>query len=441
MNTNHGQGSSCDTRVIVVGRTALAGVDAVLRRESDVELVRAANALAAIGEAASPMDPDTNMDLTVIVSPEALPAPRAAAFARAVHLINEHARLLCVGEESLDGFEPPLGTRPETETLLARVRTQHPSPTIDVLVPMLDAVEAPPPDEPVEQPPASTPSAAAPPGPAWSPAAALATGRDPIAAALDDLRDRWNLTSANLAADGGGTPIVFNSREVGYLVTDPALPREAAAREAEAIGPWVVLARQQEQLRQAAFSDELTGAYNRRFFNRFLAAAITSATEKRHTVTLLVFDVDNFKSYNDRFGHAAGDEILVESVKLLNTCIRATDRVCRIGGDEFAVIFHDPAGPRGPGGVPTGGSGPTSPQSIGDIVRRIQKAICGHQFPKLAELAPGTLTISGGMATFPWDGRTVQQLLDRADALALQSKREGKNKITFGPGAEQVCGM
>lgn len=427
------------TRVVVVGRTALAGVDAVLRRQRDVELVRASTPMAAIGEAAAPIEPAGEMNLAVVVSPEALAAPRAGAFARAIQRVDERARLLCLGEQSLEGFEPPLGHRPDAASLLARVRGSHAGaaaatpPVVDTGVEPASRQAAPP-------APAAPLSAQAAP-PRVSPAVALATGRDPVAAALDDLRERWNLSSAMVTTDPAGAAIVFNGREVGRLVTDPALPVEVAAREAEAIGPWMVLARQQEQLRQAAFSDELTGAYNRRFFNRFLAAAIASATEKRHTVSLLVFDVDNFKSYNDRFGHAAGDEILVESVRLLNTCIRATDRVCRIGGDEFAVIFHDPAGPRGPGGAPTGGGGATSPQSIGDIVRRIQCAICGHQFPKLAELAPGTLTISGGMATFPWDGRTVQQLLDRADSLALQSKREGKNKITFGPGAEQACGL
>lgn len=427
------------TRVVVVGRTALAGVDAVLRRERDIELVRAGTPIAAIGEAAAPIEPTGEMDLTVIVSPEALAAPRAAAFARAVQRIDERARLLCLGEQSLEGFEPPLGHRPDAALLLARVRGSQSSTPAETPAAIEVGLETASPQPEPQPPTAPAPVSAA--APRVSPAVALATGRDPVAAALDDLRERWNLSSAAVTTEPAGAAIVFNGREVGRLVTDPALPVEVAAREAEAIGPWLVLARQQEQLRQAAFSDELTGAYNRRFFNRYLAAAIASATEKRHTVSLLVFDVDNFKSYNDRFGHAAGDEILVESVRLLNTCIRATDRVCRIGGDEFAVIFHDPAGPRGPGGVPTGVGGPTSPQSIGDIVRRIQGAICGHQFPKLAELAPGTLTISGGMATFPWDGRTVQQLLDRADALALQSKREGKNKITFGPGAEEACGV
>src|SRR5205823_1003498 len=112
------------------------------------------------------------------------------------------------------------------------------------------------------------------------------------------------------------------------------------------------------------------------------------------------------------------------------------DRVCRIGGDEFVVLFHDPEGPRVP---PPPGPVPHTPQSIASIAARFQKQICEHNFPKLADQAPGTLTISGGLETFPWDGNTVQELLDRADALALRSKAGGKNVITLGPGAERVC--
>lgn len=414
-------------RVVVVGHTAMAGVDAALRSDRGIELVRARTPLAAIGEAADPIDESSPADLTVVVSPEAVAPDRAASFVRAIRRVDEHAKLLCLGEHVIDGFDGR--TSPQT----VRDDVRHaPAPR----------PEGPPrlsrPDTPVTPGAAPESPSPAPASARAAPAAALAMGHDPVAAALDALKLRWNLSEARVEGPeaAGGAAVEFNGRRVGTLVTQPALPREASAIEASELAPWIVLARQHQQLRQAAFTDELTGAWNRRYFNRFLGTAIAAAAEKRHTVTLLVFDIDNFKSYNDRFGHAAGDEILVEAVRLLNGSIRATDRVCRVGGDEFAVIFHDPTGPRG---GTTGG--PTSPQSIAEVVRRFQKAICEHRFPKLAELAPGTLTISGGMASFPWDGRTVDQLLDKADALAMQSKQLGKNKVTFGPGSEQVCGV
>lgn len=424
-------------RVIVVGRTALAGVDAALRTDRAIELIRARSPLAALGEAAAPIDEETPDDLTVVVSPEALEAERAGTFARAVRRIDESARLLCLGDALLEGFDARL-LAGDAQSMREQVR-HHESPAPPkqpVSTPTTPSVEAPSDDEP------ATSDASDQTVHVNSPAVALATGHDPVAAALDSLKSRRGLRSASVIKGSSptgealvGEPITFGGRVLGHLVTQPPLDAHAAPAEAASLAPWLVLASQQEELRRAAFTDELTGAWNRRYFNRFFGAAIASAAHKRHTVTLLVFDIDNFKTYNDRFGHAAGDEVLTETVRLLNTSIRATDRVCRIGGDEFAVIFHDPAGPRGPVG------GPTSPQSIAEIVRRFQKAICEHRFPKLLELAAGTLTISGGMATFPWDGRTVQQLLDRADELALQSKDGGKNKITFGPGAAQVCGL
>jgi GGDEF domain-containing protein len=68
---------------------------------------------------------------------------------------------------------------------------------------------------------------------------------------------------------------------------------------------------------------------------------------------------------------------------------------------------------------------------------RFQKEIRSHKFPKLLDQTRGTLTISGGLAGFPWDGRTPQELMEKADAMAMQSKRQGKNVLTFGPGALQ----
>ena len=133
---------------------------------------------------------------------------------------------------------------------------------------------------------------------------------------------------------------------------------------------------------------------------------------------------DDNDPYDDtRYGHGTGDEILRETVKLLKSVVRPTDRVCRIGGDEFAVIFHEPEGPRE--------SGSRHPQTIHALAGRFQKQIREHKFPRLTE-APGPLTISGGLASFPWDGATAAELLARADELALESKKLGKNVIAIG---------
>jgi GGDEF domain-containing protein len=72
---------------------------------------------------------------------------------------------------------------------------------------------------------------------------------------------------------------------------------------------------------------------------------------------------------------------------------------------------------------------------------RFQRAICAHKFPKLGEQAPGTVKISGGLASYPWDGSTPAQLVQLADECLLESKRKGKNAITFGQGAMEQCNL
>jgi diguanylate cyclase (GGDEF)-like protein len=181
--------------------------------------------------------------------------------------------------------------------------------------------------------------------------------------------------------------------------------------------------------RTMAYRDELTGAWNRRFYESFMKQVLRDAARSRLAVTVMVFDIDDFKRYNDEFGHDAGDEVLRETVRLLESVIRSGDRVCRMGGDEFVVVFADLAGPREPGSNP--------PDTVEAIAARFQDQVCRMRFPKLGLDAPGTLSISGGLATFPWDGNDATSLLRHADQLALQSKRNGKNVITFGPGIEK----
>lgn len=190
---------------------------------------------------------------------------------------------------------------------------------------------------------------------------------------------------------------------------------------------WVALDQRQSELYTMAMRDELTGLWNRRYFDRFLARVLEHAANGRQQVTLLVFDIDNFKLYNDNYGHPAGDEILRSTATLIQSLVREHDVVARIGGDEFAVVFWDKGEPRH--------LGSQHPDSVIGIAKRFQKAICEHRFPKLGEEAVGQLTVSGGLAGFPWDGRTPDELMARADAMAMQSKRQGKNAICFGPGA------
>jgi diguanylate cyclase (GGDEF)-like protein len=222
--------------------------------------------------------------------------------------------------------------------------------------------------------------------------------------------------------------VTFGKRSFGSLTSTQARQRQLRPWAAW-LARWLALDHGYRDFRTMAYQDELTGAWNRRFYEVFMKQILQRAARNRRAVTVLVFDIDDFKRYNDEFGHEAGDEVLRETVRLLKSVIRAGDRVCRIGGDEFVVIFADPEGPREPGSNP--------PETVEAIAGRFQDQICRMKFPKLGLDAPGTLSISGGLSTYPWDGVDAESLLHHADQLALQSKKKGKNVITFGPGSRR----
>lgn len=253
----------------------------------------------------------------------------------------------------------------------------------------------------------------------------LTRGKDPIPAAIALLRERLNDPSILLVLAGSQTPGTRVRVDQGHALVAACTSEAVLASHARWLASWIALKQHYATLRNAAYTDPLTGAWNRRYCDRFLTKAIDEARKARRHVSVMIFDIDNFKMYNDRYGHDAGDEILCEAVRLLGSMIRPSDRVCRIGGDEFAVVFYEPHGPRQ--------EGSRHPDSVFAIARRFQQQIAQHRFPKLGTQAPGSLTISGGLATFPWDGATAQDLLSRADALAMSSKRAGKGALTFGP--------
>lgn len=444
-------------RVMLVGRTAL---DATLRRDPGFELYRPRGATDAIGELSEVMRPGENRATLVLVSEGAVEAGRTTAFVAALRRIDAQAKVVAVstGRNVPEGFDGVIAPSADPATVRGLVfpatarrapeapnaaNAASPSASASGGVQVVSR-----PVNPSELPSAGRSTArTAPDVHQHTPLGAILAGKDPVEAALASLRalhgrqirfvasgSAGGEAIGSLDAEPGGVPVAHGERVFGRLLADGIAP-EALAKDGAWLAGWMALALQQDQLRRAAFTDELTGAWNRRYFQRYLGAAIDQARSLRRTLSLLMFDIDNFKQYNDRHGHSAGDEILVESVRLLKGIVRPSDRVCRVGGDEFAVIFYDPEGPRNPS-VPQSAVGL---QSIADVARRFQRQICEHRFPKLGDQAPGSLSISGGMATFPWDAQTASDLVERADALSMTSKRQGKNAIVIGPGAERAC--
>ena len=241
------------------------------------------------------------------------------------------------------------------------------------------------------------------------------------------------------AADGDAVrltnPIRPDGTDGGTLsLTLPADADQEAARRTLAevaglLGKVAAIDDRHARLQKLAITDDLTGLHNGRWFRHFLDKMLVRARAERFPVTLLLFDIDNFKQYNDKFGHGVGDEILRQTAALMKRCCRSHDLVARIAGDEFAVIFWDKEGPRKPHrpGAKPGFRGNQTPVQI---AQRFRKLLNSDEFTALGGSGRGTLSISGGMAVYPYDAQTAETLISAADeALMFGAKRSGKDAI------------
>ena len=159
-----------------------------------------------------------------------------------------------------------------------------------------------------------------------------------------------------------------------------------------------------EKLDQA-IRDPLTGLYNRRFFYESLDKELSRTERYGSTVSIALFDVDNFKSINDSFGHSAGDEVLRRIGAIVNGLMRTTDSFARLGGEEFALLMPE-----------------TEQLDALLVAERIRTAIS-----RTAILPERRVSVSGGIGTCPSDATTHDELVKRADAALYWSKRNGKN--------------
>jgi diguanylate cyclase (GGDEF)-like protein len=201
--------------------------------------------------------------------------------------------------------------------------------------------------------------------------------------------------------------------------TAPAQPPAAAVSAARV-----------RYLELLATTDDLTGLKNRRYLLEFARQVLELARQDGGRVTVLLFDIDNFKRYNDTCGHHRGDEILRQAAILMQRCCRAHDVVGRIGGDEFAVVFwDDPAARAAQPEQDRRTAHADHPAEAIFVARRFQKEFGRAELDLLGPEGQGVLTISGGLASFPRDGASVEELMRRADMALLEAKRGGKNRI------------
>jgi diguanylate cyclase (GGDEF)-like protein len=178
------------------------------------------------------------------------------------------------------------------------------------------------------------------------------------------------------------------------------------------VGVALSAAERDEQLIYQARHDDLTGLPNRFLFKERLLQEIAFAKRQGYGLTLFFIDLDRFKTINDSFGHSAGDELLIEAGKRLRQCVRTSDLVSRLEGDEFAVIL-------------------TGIKGVSSITPVAQNLIKIFSEPFLINQQQSHLSASIGIAIFPVDGSNSEDLLKKADTAMYRAKEEGRNRFIF----------
>lgn len=170
-----------------------------------------------------------------------------------------------------------------------------------------------------------------------------------------------------------------------------------------------------EHMKKAALIDELTGLANYRAFRTRLDSEIERALRYKRVFSLVMFDIDFFKEYNDNNGHDIGNVALSRVGKILLKNRRNSDMAARFGGEEFIVILPE-----------TGRKGACA------YAERIRKEVEETRFPGEENQPNGRLTISGGVAEFPTDGSTAKDIIKAVDTAAYIAKNSGRNKVICG---------
>ena len=169
-----------------------------------------------------------------------------------------------------------------------------------------------------------------------------------------------------------------------------------------------------DEIRRLTFVDSLTPAYNHRFFQEALIKEIHRQERTRSAFSLVMLDIDNFKTFNDTYGHPVGDEILKGLVDELIRNLRDLDVVARYGGEEFALILPETSGPR-----------------AREVAGRLRGLVAAREFVILGLPPILRITISLGVAVFPDDAVTGPDLIARADAALYRAKKQGKNQVVM----------
>lgn len=174
---------------------------------------------------------------------------------------------------------------------------------------------------------------------------------------------------------------------------------------------YLIKSRDFEQQYKLATTDGLTELYNHRYFQEQMLMMVENAKRYNKEFSLIILDIDFFKKFNDTFGHQAGDAVLRQVAHTLKKNVRATDIVCRYGGEEMSIILPN-----------------TPKDEAASTAQKICDRVASNKY-KLNSDKEGQVTISLGVATYPHDGATPSEIIEAADKRLYKAKNNGRNRV------------
>ncbi len=176
---------------------------------------------------------------------------------------------------------------------------------------------------------------------------------------------------------------------------------------------------QQDHFQHLALTDALTGAVNRHYFNEVLEQEIGNVNTHGKPLSIMVLDIDNFKSINDNYGHNVGDEVLIRFYQACDDAVRSSDVVARIGGEEFVIVMPN-----------------TELNNAGRFAERLRENIAGLEI----FIAEQHISITVSIGVSQWHGdyfTSAESFVDHADKSLYQAKKTGRNKVVVTPVAQE----
>jgi len=215
-------------------------------------------------------------------------------------------------------------------------------------------------------------------------------------------------------------PIVANGNTLGLLYIEclTAAAEESVIQSMDGVrqlvqltGMAIATLNLRTKLENQSIRDSLTGLFNRHFMEISLEREIARAARNNRMLAVFMLDLDHFKTFNDTYGHAAGDAVLSAVAEIFRNSIRTEDIACRYGGEEFTIMLPD-----------------VTPKVAYERAERVRQAVESLRVP-LERDVYGELTVSIGLAIYPHDGEAGDQLLRRADQALYRAKRSGRNRV------------